>query len=228
MYRCPDPNAPILCTLPGGPGQTVMTKVFGRYNPLDIDKRTRSLVRNPNAITGRYNLLYIESPIGNGFSIDSPETKVKNFETLGKNFCEVVKGILGHESSSGEKKYSHLKDNQWFFNGENFCGLQIPTIVYHLGQDPELRLNCKGVILESPIFNQNQYCTFTHQEMALDKHNAWSGCCNELCSNCLFRCGGCLGHCGCLSLSSWRRWLRIPFKLWCVFGCKHSLPNNPQ
>jgi carboxypeptidase C (cathepsin A) len=95
LYRSPDPKAPILCTLPGGPGQTVLTKVFGRYNPLDIDKKTRKLIKNPNSITEKYNLLYIESPVGNGFSVDFPETKVRDFSTLGKNFCEVVKGILG-------------------------------------------------------------------------------------------------------------------------------------
>ena len=64
FYPSPNPNAPVLVTVIGGPGMCVVSKAFGRYNPLDVSRKDKKLFRNENSIIDRFQLLYIECPIG--------------------------------------------------------------------------------------------------------------------------------------------------------------------
>lgn len=88
---------PVLVTLSGGPGNCVMTKAFGTYNPLDIDPIKKILINNPHSIADRFNLLYIESPVGNGFSKVFNKNYVKSFDTVAHNAGECIQDLLNRK-----------------------------------------------------------------------------------------------------------------------------------
>ena len=114
LYHCTSsPSAPILVTLIGGPGSSVLTKAFNRFNPLLISRKTLTLTLNPSPITSKYHLLYLESPIGSGYSLCSSQTPL-SYANIATSTSEIIKVLL--------QKFPKLQQSQWFFNGEGFCG----------------------------------------------------------------------------------------------------------
>jgi len=159
MYPCKGrQDAPVLVTLIGGPGMCVVTKAFGRYNPLKVSRSDFSLLKTSEEedITDRYHLLYIESPVGSGFSICTKTSKVQNFKTLASNAVEVMEAVF--------EKYPEMKQSQYFFNGESFCGMQLPHVAVAFKE--QLGLDYKGMILETCVTHPDQV-TGTELQFAL-------------------------------------------------------------
>ena len=143
MYVCPNPDAPVLVSSIGGPGYAIATKIFNRYNPLRINIEERCLEQNPDSITDRYHLIYLDAPVGAGFSTCLPETKVPSYKILGENACEVFEEIF--------KKHPALATADFFFNGESFSGLSLPAITHALISAFSIKF--KGAILGNPPFS---------------------------------------------------------------------------
>jgi hypothetical protein len=166
LWKSQDPKAPTLVQFIGGPGRSVMIKAFGGWNPLAVDLETMTFTKNENPITSKLNLLYIESPVGAGFSVTTIQTSPRTFMEIAENVQEVLEGIFRHESQ--------LKDNSWFFSGEGFCGLSVPSIVFHCRN--VLNLDVKGLILENPWLDPLQYKSTKLQREFMGKNDLWENC----------------------------------------------------
>lgn len=117
LWPCDNPDAPILVTQIGGPGMGVLLKAFGRFNPLEVDGKNRCFKVNPDPLTKKVNLLYIESPIGSGYSTANIPTKNHD-----------------HDMEQQEKFFKVLLEKNptwqsktWYWNGESYAGTSIPS-----------------------------------------------------------------------------------------------------
>lgn len=124
LWPCHEnPDAPVLCTFIGGPGYPVLLKAFGGCNPLDIDENHKCLKINPNSLASSVHLLYIEHPIGSGYSLNK-KTPIKTNQQDQEIMECFFKQLLN--------LYPHFREANWYFNGESFCGLSIPIIALNL------------------------------------------------------------------------------------------------
>lgn len=64
-----DPTkAPLLIWLQGGPGGSSMFGLFGEHGPFSVSADGSSLVMRQYAWTNNFNVMYIDNPVGTGFS----------------------------------------------------------------------------------------------------------------------------------------------------------------
>lgn len=65
----------------------------------------------------------------------------RSYNELAMGIEDVVRDLLS--------KYPEWSEKEWWFNGEGWCGLEIPAVAWHLKS--MLSLKIKGIILENPI-----------------------------------------------------------------------------
>jgi len=175
-------NPKVLVCMVGGPGICVMSKTFGRFNPLLINEEEKCLEHNPASITDDYHIIYIECPVGSGFSIAYKENMVLDYATLGLNAVELFEDVF--------RKNPYLAKADFFFNGESFCGLSLPQTVQALRRD--LKISLKGVVLECHVCNLvEQQCSGKYQLAQLEQYKLWNNGCHKCC------CHFCVGYAAC-------------------------------
>ena len=192
FFKSENINAPTLVTCIGGPGFCVMSKALNRYNPYKLDIKEHKIVKNDpqKDISNRYNLLYLESPVGSGYSFCTKSTRVTSYDQIGNNAVEVIMHVV--------KQHPEMEKNGWWFNGESFCGYQIPVIAWACHEKAKLRID--GIILENPRLSYKQFAGLQDQYRALEEFKVWNGCCHKCYCNSYIRpYMNCCGFCGCLS-----------------------------
>ncbi|KAJ8883643.1 hypothetical protein PR048_015496, partial [Dryococelus australis] len=110
-------NAPVVLWLQGGPGATSLFGLFAELGPFSVATDGATLVRNPHSWHKNHSLVFIDNPVGTGFS----------YTTEG--------GYAQDESQVGEDLYSamvqfftlfpNLQKNEFFIAGESYAGLVI-------------------------------------------------------------------------------------------------------
>jgi vitellogenic carboxypeptidase-like protein len=67
-----DANAPLIIWLQGGPGGSSMFGLFSEMGPWSLDEKL-NLIPRPETWNGKYKMLFIDNPVGAGYS--SPATE---------------------------------------------------------------------------------------------------------------------------------------------------------
>lgn len=202
LWRCPNRSAPVIVHFSGGPGRSSLVKAFGGYNPLSIDSQKKCFYKNRNSVSHHYNLLYIEAPIGAGFSRTTSKTYDRTFVDLHNTIGEIFSYQL--------KKYPDWRSSLFFFNGEGFCGLSIPAAVWHLYATFGLRV--RGVILENPIMHPDQHRDSKFKLNALTKKkDFWKSSCHKGICSCCVRTGGCCYRAGIIERTCAEEWSFWPW-----------------
>ncbi|ODQ55423.1 alpha/beta-hydrolase [Saitoella complicata NRRL Y-17804] len=68
-------NPPLILWIQGGPGSSSMIGLFKEFGPFDINDDIE-LVRNPNTWNKHYSLLFVDNPVGTGYSYVNPPGEV--------------------------------------------------------------------------------------------------------------------------------------------------------
>uniref|UniRef100_A0A336M1Q6 Carboxypeptidase n=1 Tax=Culicoides sonorensis TaxID=179676 RepID=A0A336M1Q6_CULSO len=137
-------NAPVLIWLQGGPGATSLFGLFTENGPFDVDE-------NGNTVKRKYSwhlnhhLLYIDNPVGTGFSFtNSDDGYVQNEEEVAANLYETLRQFY--------ILFPHLKSRPLFLSGESYAGKYVPAFGFAIDQkneDPqkELVMNLQGMAI---------------------------------------------------------------------------------
>lgn len=151
---------PLVMWLTGGPGCASEIALFYENGPYTIND---DLSLNANAYTWNKvsNLLYIDQPIGTGFSkcssifhLDTTE------EEIAANVNLFLEGFL-----VANPEY---RGRDFFITGESYAGHYIPAIAYYLTKNvTNLGVNFKGIAIGNgwvdPYIQYPQYAEFAYE-----------------------------------------------------------------
>ncbi|KAK8655640.1 hypothetical protein V6N13_108213 [Hibiscus sabdariffa] len=144
-------RTPLLIWLQGGPGCSSMTGNFFELGPWRvITSHTKnahglSLEPNPGAWNRLFGLLFLDNPIGAGFSIAaSPEEIPRDQHSVAKHLFAAITGFTS--------LHPLFKDRPIYITGESYAGKYVPAIGYYiLNKNPQLpvsqRVNLAGVAI---------------------------------------------------------------------------------
>ena len=113
---------PFALWLNGGPGCSSLLGALSELGPIRL-YRNGSLGVNPYAWNQHVNLLFLESPVGVGFSYREDDGQ-SNITLNDNTTAEINFAAL----KSFYQKFPHLTDNQFYILGESYAGIYIPTL----------------------------------------------------------------------------------------------------
>nr|XP_028606665.1 probable serine carboxypeptidase CPVL [Podarcis muralis]XP_028606666.1 probable serine carboxypeptidase CPVL [Podarcis muralis]XP_028606667.1 probable serine carboxypeptidase CPVL [Podarcis muralis]XP_028606668.1 probable serine carboxypeptidase CPVL [Podarcis muralis] len=135
-------KAPILLWLQGGPGGTSMFGLFVEHGPYVVNKNL-TLSERKFPWTSKFSMLYIDNPVGTGFS-----------------FTDDDAGYAANEDDVGRDLYSALiqffqlfpdyQKNDFYATGESYAGKYVPAIGYYIhmrNPTAKIKINFKGVAI---------------------------------------------------------------------------------
>lgn len=114
-------DAPVVLWLNGGPGCSSLDGFFYEHGPFEVDPNDYSrLVERDHRWNKDVNMLYIESPVGVGFSYsDSNNYKCTDDRTA-------TESKLALEAFY--EMFPEYKSNKFFITGESYGGIYVPTL----------------------------------------------------------------------------------------------------
>ncbi|KAJ5079019.1 carboxypeptidase y [Anaeramoeba ignava] len=151
-----DESAPVELIIAGGPGCASEPSLFLTIGPT-ILQSDGSFIPNRYSWTDMLNLLYIDNPVGAGYSyIDDPDGNPIN-ETL-------VAQQLYNALSVFFDKFQIYKNNDFYIYGASYCGKYIPAIGYKIMQE-NFVIPLKGVVIGDGLtdpYSQMNYSYYSY------------------------------------------------------------------
>ncbi|PKA64721.1 Serine carboxypeptidase-like 50 [Apostasia shenzhenica] len=138
-------QTPLLLWLQGGPGCSSMVGNLFELGPwlLSDDLRLRP---NPFSWNHRFGLLFIDSPIGTGFSpAASPASIPSDQPTIAAHLFAALQSFFSSHPPS-------FRSRPFFLTGESYAGKYVPAAGYHILRQnplvpPSLRINLAGIVV---------------------------------------------------------------------------------
>ncbi|XP_059653046.1 serine carboxypeptidase-like 13 [Cornus florida] len=160
---------PVLVWYSGGPGCSTLNGIIYEIGPLAFNITayqggTPILEYYPYSWTKTSNILFIDAPVGTGFSyaINSSAYPSSDTKSAEQTYEFLLKWFTDHPQ---------FLANQLFIGADSYSGISAPIVVKHIidGADAGVfpRLNLKGYILGCPrtveTINENSKVTYCHR-----------------------------------------------------------------
>ncbi|XVE92035.1 hypothetical protein REPUB_Repub01dG0062600 [Reevesia pubescens] len=159
FYEAQSPNSPLsktplLIWLQGGPGCSSMIGnlfelgpwlVVPSHNQNAAERLSLQLQPNPGSWNRLFGLLFLDNPIGTGFSIAStPQEIPRDQHSVAKHLFTAITSFISLDPL--------FKDRPIYITGESYAGKYVPAIGYYiLKKNPQLpvsqRVNLRGVAI---------------------------------------------------------------------------------
>ncbi|XP_003748417.1 probable serine carboxypeptidase CPVL [Galendromus occidentalis] len=137
------PTAPVVLWLQGSPGSSSLFGLFVEHGPYEV---TKNLSLQPRASTWAksFNMLYIDNPVGAGFSYVSPDGHARNFSDVGRDLFIGLQQFFTLFDEYGE--------NDFYVAGESFAGKFVPALAHEiLRNNLTAKMNLQGIIIGSSL-----------------------------------------------------------------------------
>ncbi|XP_029602596.1 putative serine carboxypeptidase CPVL [Salmo trutta] len=135
-------TAPVLLWLQGGPGGTSMFGLFVEHGPYVVLKNLTVGYRD-YPWTSRYSVLYIDNPVGTGFSFTDDERGfAQNQDDVGRDLYSALTQFF--------QIFSEYQSNDFYATGESYAGKYVPAIGYYIHKHnpiAKVKINFKGVAI---------------------------------------------------------------------------------
>lgn len=147
-------TAPVTLWLQGGPGASSLFGLFTENGPFEVTKSGKVKARK-YSWHHNHNLLYIDNPVGTGFSfVDKDEGYAKNEVDVGRDLYNALTQFF--------TLFPDLQKNDFFITGESYGGKYVPAIshtIHKRNGNAKLKINLKGLAIG------NGLCDPQHQLM---------------------------------------------------------------
>ncbi|KAI0951764.1 hypothetical protein AcV7_007768 [Taiwanofungus camphoratus] len=125
----------------GGPGCSSLEGVLQENGPFSWSLGQAKPTPNEQSWTNLSSILYVEQPVGTGFSQGIPN--IKNEDDLAIQLVGFMQQFL--------EVFSELKGKTLYLTGESYAGTYIPYIANYIYDNPDLLdLNLKGFWISDP------------------------------------------------------------------------------
>ncbi|KAL3634765.1 hypothetical protein CASFOL_021819 [Castilleja foliolosa] len=143
-------SKPLVLWLNGGPGcSSLGYGAFRENGPFRPTAQEGELVRNNYSWNKVANMLYLESPVGVGFSYSTNKSfynYVNDCMTAEDNFNFLKKWLL---------KYPEFKYTKFFITGESYAGHYAPQLANLIIHSKPKLINLAGVAIGNPLLDFN-------------------------------------------------------------------------
>jgi len=136
----------LILWLNGGPGCSSLFGLMKENGPFDYDGEKKTLKRSNYSWNRLGATLYLDSPVGTGFSYTKGTTKADDLtdERTAKSTLIALKHFF--------TLYPRFKDADLYLSGESYAGIYLPMLAAEILKHGEtLAKNLKGVLLGNPL-----------------------------------------------------------------------------
>ncbi|XP_077243233.1 serine carboxypeptidase-like 32 [Tasmannia lanceolata] len=139
---------PLVLWLSGGPGcSSVGYGATQEIGPFIIDSGEGGLKFNPYSWNREANMLFLESPVGVGFSYSNTTS---DYKILGDEFTANDSYTFLHKWFN---KFPSYRNQNFYIAGESYAGKYVPELaelICDMNKDPSLYIDLKGFLLGNP------------------------------------------------------------------------------
>ncbi|KAL2517088.1 Serine carboxypeptidase-like 31 [Abeliophyllum distichum] len=139
---------PLVLWLNGGPGcSSVGYGATQEIGPFLVDSDGSGLKFNSYSWNTEANLLFLESPIGAGFSYSNTSG---DYDILGDDFAANDAYVFLHKWFL---KFPSYRTRKFYIAGESYAGKYVPELaelIHDKNKDPSLFIDLKGILLGNP------------------------------------------------------------------------------
>lgn len=157
-------SSPVLLWLNGGPGCSSLYGFVNEHGPAVFKEQTSEFEINNSAWNKKANVLYLESPVGVGFSVaKKPSDLNTNDEiTAADNFQALL---------SFYNDFPEYRENGIFLSGESYGGMYVPFLAskiidYNASVAASQQFNFKGILIGNgyidPNFDNDSFFEFAY------------------------------------------------------------------
>ena len=152
-------DIPLVIWLNGGPGASSLCGLFQENGPfLMKNDKAGTIVPNPNTWNQQVHMLYIDQPVGTGYSTTGdpdPLTRescdpaccdkygyATSEEALSEQFCAALKAFF--------ENHQEYRDCDLYLTGESYAGKYLPAIakeIYAENKSGDATINIKGIAI---------------------------------------------------------------------------------
>lgn len=143
----PLPESPLLIWLQGGPGCSSMLANFLELGPWRVNfnrlpHEPLALQPNPGSWNRLFGLLFLDNPVGTGFSVAvTPDDIPKDQTKVAQHLFAAITRFLAENPG--------FKTRPVYITGESYAGKYVPSIAYYILENPGRanRVNLAGVAI---------------------------------------------------------------------------------
>ncbi|KAG8247807.1 hypothetical protein J6590_054024 [Homalodisca vitripennis] len=132
-------DAPVVLFLQGGPGVSSIYSLFEENGPLTYKEK---LGRRRFSWNVKNNLLFIDQPVGTGYSFTRRGCYAENEKEVGKELYYAVVQFF--------QLFPYFRRNKFFITGYSYAGHFIPALGYTIHKnnpDAEVKINLRGMMI---------------------------------------------------------------------------------
>jgi len=155
---------PLVLWLTGGPGCASEVALFYENGPYQFNEDSTLRV-NPNSWNAVSNLLYVDQPIGTGFSkggVHDAKTEVE----VAEDMAIMLRGFV--------EQNPEFAGRDFYITGESYAGHYVPAISHYLlNEATDVNLTLKGIAigngLTDPFAQYPAYATFSYENNLISR-----------------------------------------------------------
>ncbi|KAL4505172.1 hypothetical protein ABPG72_016239 [Tetrahymena utriculariae] len=149
---------PLVVWLTGGPGCSFELALFLENGPFTVNDN-QTLDNNPYSWNTQANLVFVDQPVGTGFSKAANDELVRNEDEVAEDFYAFLLGFLQQNPQYIGKPL--------FLTGESYAGHFIPAIGAELVKQKNPKINLQGLVIGNgwvtPKLQNPAYGTYAYQ-----------------------------------------------------------------
>ncbi|XP_077301116.1 LOW QUALITY PROTEIN: putative serine carboxypeptidase CPVL [Arctopsyche grandis] len=136
-------DSPLVIWLQGGPGSSSLFGLFKELGPFSINKNSDGLIENPYSWHKENSLLFIDNPIGTGFSFtDSDQGYARNQTIITDHLYKFILQFL--------EIFPELQKVPLYITGESYAGKHLPSFanfIHKKNPTADMKINLKGIAI---------------------------------------------------------------------------------
>lgn len=148
---------PLVLWLTGGPGCSSELALFVENGPFTVNPKDLTLKTNPYSWNSFANLLYVDNPLGTGFSTVDSDNYVETEEQVASMLYEFMVKFV--------KKFPEFKGRDFYLFGESYAGHYVPHVSNYIynkrNPDIAFRGAAIGNGLPNPWVQYSAYAEFS-------------------------------------------------------------------